>query len=226
MLVSAFIPAKMTSRRLPEKNMLSFCGKPLLHYSIRAAQKMPAINSIIVSSEDQRPLNIALEYGVTALKRPVHLSGHHTLITEVMAYHYGELVDIPDIIVLLQPTHPLRFPGEIEKAIHEFYLSDAHCMFAVAKEDVLLGTIDGGRYVTEFPVPRDKESEPVRYRNTGNFYLFRPEKTFLTDKPFGTDFSAYELNSPEFEVDIDYPEQFVLAEHVLKAYSDRFVDIL
>jgi CMP-N-acetylneuraminic acid synthetase len=226
MNVSAFIPAKMTSRRLPGKNMKPFNGKPLLHYSIRAAQKTPSIQSIIVSSEDSGPLDVARSYGVTAFERPKNLSGAETLIAEVMQFHYTSMESMPDIVVLLQPTHPLRFPEELERSIQAFQASDCDCMFAVAEEDVLLGTISNGRYIPEFPMPRDKNREPVRYRNTGNFYLFRPERTFLAGLPFGRVFGAYPLASPELEVDIDYPEQFVLAERILRAYQDRFTDII
>ena len=65
----AIIPARGGSKRLPRKNLLDLCGKPLIAWSIEAALKSKYISKVIVSSDDEEILNIAKEYKADFIKR-------------------------------------------------------------------------------------------------------------------------------------------------------------
>jgi len=213
--VAAFIPAKMTSRRMPEKNMRMLCGQPLLYYSIQAARLAQRVDSIIVSSEAYMVLDYARSLGVETHERPTQLSDAKTTSMEVIRHWYQMKAKPPEIVVLLQPTHPLRNPTDIDTAIDQFRSNDADCQFSLVEENGLFGTLEDGLFQPEEKLPRSRPKSKKRYRNTGSFYCFRPETTFLGKKHFGERISGYVVSHPEFEVDIDHESDLRLAEALL-----------
>jgi CMP-N-acetylneuraminic acid synthetase len=220
----AVIPAKMTSVRLPRKNMADLCGHPLLYYSIAAAKQVKEIDEIYVSSEDKDVLAFAEKEGVVPLPRPEHLSLPDVTTKDVLRHVYESNNILSNTFcVLLQPTHPLRFPSDISEAVHAMKTHERFdSLFTVVKTDELRGTIENDLFVPEFPLPRVKSREPVMYRNTGSFYIFRPEKTFLTQSFFGEHIYPYILANSLFEVDIDNQSDLELARLILMTYRDKF----
>ena len=67
--IVAFVPAKMTSRRLPRKNMALLGGRPLIHYTLKTAEAVEEIDQIVVSSEADEVLNYARTFGAYTHKR-------------------------------------------------------------------------------------------------------------------------------------------------------------
>ena len=68
------IPARGGSKRLPRKNILNLCGKPLISWSIEAGLKSKYIDKVVVSSDDTEILNISNELKVQVIKRPDELA--------------------------------------------------------------------------------------------------------------------------------------------------------
>lgn len=220
--VVAVVPAKMTSERFPRKNLKNICGQPLLYYSVRVAQLVNVIKEVYVSSEDKEVLSLANSLGAKAIKRPEDLSRAHVTNIDVLRHIHDVLTEKPDIVVLLQPTHPLRRPKDIQSALDLFTESDADSLFTVVQADELRGTIEGGFFCSEVPLPRKKEKESKKFRNTGSFYFFRPERTFLTEAPFGNRILPYVLNRAEFEIDINQSHDLTVAECVLRTFTEEF----
>lgn len=225
--IIAVVPAKMTSRRLPGKNLIDLCGQPLIYYSIRAARLVRQVSSVYVSSEDTRVLDTAARLGAETIVRPPALSDHNVSNQQVLK-HAVESVQslsgaIPDLVVLLQPTHPLRMPADIERGI-EMILDDpkADSLFSLIPADDLRGQIIDGRFMPEVPLPRNKLKEPRIFKNCGSFYIFRPERTFMTDRFFGEQIIPMVLERPEFEVDIDTASDLRLADCLLRSRIEEF----
>ena len=220
--VVAVVPAKMTSARLPRKNVKSLCGQPLLYYSVRVAQLVDSIKEVYVSSENKEVLSLADSIGAMAVRRPESLSRPEITNIDVLRHMYEVFLEKPEVVILLQPTHPLRRPKDIQSAITLFKESDADSLFTVVKADELRGTIEGGFFCSEAPLPRRKSQEPKKFRNTGSFYLFRPERTFLTEVPFGNRILPYVLSRAEFEIDINQAHDLRIAECVLRTFTEEF----
>ena len=70
----AIIPARGGSKRLPRKNVLDLCGKPLIAHSIQAGLKSKYISKVVVSSDDEEIINISKKFGANIIKRPDYLS--------------------------------------------------------------------------------------------------------------------------------------------------------
>lgn len=109
----ALIPARGGSKEIPRKNIMDFCGKPLIAWSIEQAKN--AGLEPWVSTEDEEIMEIAAEYGAHIDIRPKYLADDSTPMIEVVKRFSMNLKEAKgfDTIVLLQPTNPLRTNGLI-----------------------------------------------------------------------------------------------------------------
>lgn len=121
----ALIPARGGSQRVPRKNTRPLGGKPVLLYTIEAAQQSGIFEHIIVSSEDWAAGEIARTAGVRWLWRPPTLSQDHTAdidwIRQVLRDMHGPR---PDTFAILRPTSPFRTAQTIQRAYREFTVPD------------------------------------------------------------------------------------------------------
>ncbi|HUQ86845.1 MAG TPA: acylneuraminate cytidylyltransferase family protein [Vicinamibacterales bacterium] len=120
--VLAIIPARAGSRRLPGKNLRELHGKPLIAWTIEAAIRSKAITRTIVSTEDKAIAACAVEYGAQVpVMRPAALAtddapgmGPIVHLLEWLRDHESYR---PDVVVVLQPTSPLRTSADIDEAM-------------------------------------------------------------------------------------------------------------
>lgn len=120
--VIAIIPARSGSKGLPKKNVLPLLGHPLIAYSIQASLACSYIDRTIVSTDSEEIATIARQYGAEVpFLRPAAFA--HDLSTDIEVFiHALEWLQthenyIPDLVVQLRPTSPIRFKKDIEKSI-------------------------------------------------------------------------------------------------------------
>ncbi len=102
------IPAKGGSKRLENKNMRLLNGKPMLYYSIVAAQKSTLIDKIYVSTDSMAIADYAREMGVEFIMRPSRLVGDAP-VTDVYRHALRQINNNKiSYVVGLQPDHPDR----------------------------------------------------------------------------------------------------------------------
>ena len=107
MKILTIIPAKTDSTRLPKKNIQKIKGKTLVEYSIEYAKQSKYNPEIIVSSESDEVLKIALDNKVGFIERPTHLL-KDAEVTDVYIDILKNTTTKYDLIVCLQPDHPDR----------------------------------------------------------------------------------------------------------------------
>lgn len=107
MKILTIIPAKTDSTRLPKKNIQKIKGKTLVEYSIDYAKQSKYNPEIIVSSESDEVLKIALDNKVGFTERPTHLL-KDAEVTDVYIDILKNITTKYDLIVCLQPDHPDR----------------------------------------------------------------------------------------------------------------------
>ena len=121
MKILSIIPARGDSKGIPLKNLVKINGKPILHYSIKASLESKFINKTIVSTDNKKIAEIAKRLGSEIIIRPKKLSGDIIAIEPVIEHVLDFLKKnenyIPDMIVLLQNTSPLRQSKHIDEAI-------------------------------------------------------------------------------------------------------------
>jgi N-acylneuraminate cytidylyltransferase len=119
--IVAIVPARGGSKRIPRKNLVLLRGKPLLGYTLDTARRSSLFSRVIVSSEDEGILDLARREGAQGLARPVSLAADDTPSVQVVC-HALETLRVPPaaLVVLLQPTSPLRSVYDVEEGIRRF----------------------------------------------------------------------------------------------------------
>lgn len=121
--ILAIIPARGGSKGIPRKNIQQFAGKPLIAWSIEASKKSKLLDMCVVSTEDEEIAKISQKYGAKVLSRPDKLATDEASTISVLQDILTEMD--ADVIVLLQPTSPIRDPDLIDKCITKFLETDA-----------------------------------------------------------------------------------------------------
>lgn len=123
MRIASLIPARSSSKGLPGKNLLNVFGEPLIVWTIRASLESGVIDDTLVSTEDEDIANCAMASGAGVIQRPASLSEDETPTWKVVR-HAMEFLDqsavLPDLMVLLQPTSPLRTAAHVAAAVKAY----------------------------------------------------------------------------------------------------------
>ncbi|MDO8564464.1 MAG: acylneuraminate cytidylyltransferase family protein, partial [bacterium] len=137
MTVLAIIPARAGSKRIPNKNIRDFCGKPLIAYAIEQAKAVPFIDRVIVDTDSPEIAEVAKQYGAEVpFLRPAHLATDTSGINDALSHLFARLKQEegyePDYCVLLQTTSPLREERDIEACWQLMQKTGADTVLTVA----------------------------------------------------------------------------------------------
>ncbi|HBF36348.1 MAG TPA: cytidylyltransferase [Firmicutes bacterium] len=124
MHIMAIIPARSGSKGVPGKNVRHLGGYPLIAYSVIAARLSAKIERTIVSTDSEEIAEISRKYGAeTPFLRPAELAQDYSTDIDYMRHAIQCLEDnegsLPDYLVQLRPTTPLRSPQVVDAAITE-----------------------------------------------------------------------------------------------------------
>ena len=134
--VLGLITARGGSKRLPGKNIKRLCGKPLIAWTAEAALKSCLLDRVILSTDDRRIASVSKKWGVEVpFIRPAKLAKDNTPHMDVLDHVIGWLMKteekLPEFIVLLQPTSPLRTAKDIDLAIEIAINNNADAVVSV-----------------------------------------------------------------------------------------------
>lgn len=206
------IPARGGSKRLPGKNIKPLNGKPLIHYTIEAAREVFDDSIICVSTDDEEIKQVSEKTGLKVpFLRPKELATDTADSRSVLLHaydYYKENQDyIADVIVLLQPTSPLRNATHIQKALELYHVgldmvvsvkeTDANPYFVLYEEneDGYLEKSKKGDFTRKLDVPKVWELNGAIYVMNCETLIKRQPKDFKK-------VIRYEMN-PENSVDVD-----------------------
>jgi CMP-N,N'-diacetyllegionaminic acid synthase len=220
--ILAVIPARGGSKGLSGKNIRLFAGKPLIVWTIKQALASRYLDEIIVSTDDSKIAKIANKYGAkTPFLRPKKLATSSAKIAEVLIHALDFLERKGqgfDLIMLLQPTSPLRKTEDIDKAIKIFFQKNAQSVVSVCFADHhpfwcnTLPKNDGMKnFYKQVAINKNRQELPEYYCINGAVYLIsvvllRKEKKFITERTY-----AYKMPR-ERSVDIDTVLDFDFAQ--------------
>lgn len=114
--VLAIIPARGGSKGVPRKNLQMLGGRPLIEWTIRAAQASIFIDEVVVTSDDSEIIAHSKHLGAKCLVRPDYLSTDETAASEVILHALSENPGF-DVVIYLQPTSPFRTTQHIDDAL-------------------------------------------------------------------------------------------------------------
>jgi CMP-N,N'-diacetyllegionaminic acid synthase len=235
--IVAIIPARSGSKSVKNKNIRLMNHKPMLAYSIEHARQSQYINRIIVSTDSEEYAKIARSYGAeTPFIRPVQFAADTSLDIDVflLALKYLEKTEnyIPDIVVQLRPTYPIRNVAELDQMIalmmNDKTIDSVRSM-AVAEEvahKMWYQNPDGTvkPILTDIPeaynLPR--QSLPKILYQNANVDVIRTDVITIQHSMSGKKIIGFEMKD---NFDIDTEKEFLRAEEYLKIISgkQRFV---
>jgi len=135
--ILAVIPARKGSKRIPGKNMRLLDKKPMIYYSIREAIKSKMITNIVVSTDSKKIFKYAKRFKKIDVPflRPTNISGDNVETYPVVKHAILEMERIKnisyDLVVLLQPTCPLRTHKHIDESILIYNKKNADSVISV-----------------------------------------------------------------------------------------------
>ena len=138
MSILAVIPARGGSKGIPRKNIRELAGRPLLAYTAEAARNSRLLSRVILSTEDPEIREIGLQLGLEVpFVRPTKLARDDTPGLHVIQHAVETLKAVgdyrPDVIIVLQPTSPLRTSKHIDEALDFFLEGDADSLVSVTE---------------------------------------------------------------------------------------------
>ena len=216
MKILALIPARSGSKSIKDKNIQSFNGKPLMAYSIEDAVNSKLINRVIISTDSQYYANLAVTFGAEApFLRPAEIAGD--LSTDLEAFQHALTFleknenYIPDIVVHLRPTAPIRKVEDIDAMIQMMIdHPEADAVRSVVKvektpfkmwfmeEGQLSPVIEDEKYPEAYNLPR--QSLPQAYAQNACIDVIRTSTIQQLNSMTGKKILGYELNQM---IDID-----------------------
>jgi CMP-N,N'-diacetyllegionaminic acid synthase len=135
-MLLAIIPARGGSKGILRKNLVSLNGRPLIEYTIKAAQKSKFINEILLSTDDEEIADVGRQLGLdVSYRRPMELAEDTTSMIDTLEHglHWIEsrFGQLPEDTMLLQPTSPLRSVQDIDDAVAIFYETSVTSLVSV-----------------------------------------------------------------------------------------------
>jgi CMP-N-acetylneuraminic acid synthetase len=213
------IPVRGGSKRFPKKNISLLAGKPLIAHSILFALQNNVNAIVFVNTDDEAIAEIASTYGANVVLRPAHLATDFTPTVDVLKHQldWFDANDIPcDALILLQATNPIRQLGLIEEATSSFENQGRRTLASYSLLNKKFGTISPEYYFEpENYTPGQRMQDLIpRYYENGLIYIAKIEAIksghIMTD-----DVYPFEINHIGAQVDIDEPEDLILAEYIL-----------
>ena len=114
--IIAIIPARGGSKGVPGKNIKDLCGKPLIVWTIEAALRSSYIDTVLVTSDDDDILKISEAAGAKIIKRPSNLATDESPSMDAVL-HALDTTAKHNVVILLQPTSPLRNEQHIDEPL-------------------------------------------------------------------------------------------------------------
>ncbi|MBI5570224.1 MAG: acylneuraminate cytidylyltransferase family protein [Desulfomonile tiedjei] len=228
----AIISARGGSKGVPDKNIRLVGDKPLITWSIEAALASRLLHRVVVSTDSPKIAEIARQSGgEVPFMRPAELARDSTPGIDPVLHAVRWLEDregyVPDWVVLLQPTSPLRVTDDIDRAFEMASEKNADAIVSVTEGDhhpYWMKRLDpDGRmhdFITlERPITRRQDLPPV-YAVNGAVYLVRREVLVRTESFFPE--NTFGMVMPrDRSLDVDTPWDLYLADLILKDIHER-----
>ena len=223
MRIIAIIPARGGSKGILKKNIIDFCGKPLLAWSIEHARGSSLVKDVYVSTDDDEITVVAEKYGAKVIKRPDEISGDTAKSEDALRHAIEEIqknnpIKI-DYVVFLQATSPLRESVDIDGAIKKIISENSDSLFSGADlKDFCIwknsnGILESVNY--DYKNRGRRQDFGEQYVENGSIYVFKPEILFRNNNRLGGKIALFKM---EFwkSFEIDEPEDIEFCKNIFQ----------
>lgn len=220
--VLAVVPARGGSKSLPGKNIKLLAGKPLIAWTIDEARKSAYIDRLILSSDDEDIVNVAKSVSNCDVPfiRPKELARDDTPGIAPILHAIKEVPGF-DLVVMLQPTSPLRKAEDIDACIEKCVSGDTNSCVSVTIADKspywMYSVSPSGEMSPLLPPPEgffSRQALPEAYSLNGAVYAAKIDWLLEQGGFFSSDMHAY-IMPKERSIDIDTDLDFTICEVLL-----------
>lgn len=224
--VVGIITARGGSKGLPRKNVKLLNGKPLIAWTIETALRSRSLNRVIVSTEDEEIAEISRRSGAEVpFLRPTQLAEDDTPTLPVLQHAVSWLESeegyVPEVLVTLQPTSPLRRAEHIDQALSLLQQTGADSVVSVCLAEhnpYWMKRLEGDRvypFLNDVSNDLRRQDLPPVYRVNGAIYVTRSPVLMKENRILGENTRAIVMDA-ESSIDIDTLLDFKIAEVLLK----------
>jgi len=222
--ILAIIPARSGSKGLKDKNIKKLNGKPMIAYTIEAANESGIFKDVIVSTDSRKYAETAEEYDAEVpFFRPQRLAEDDSTTNDVIIHSLEEMKKRNkgyNYFMLLQPTSPLRNSKNIKEAYDLLLQKEANAVVSICETDhnpLLANTLDESLSLDNF-INKDENKRrqelPTYYRLNGAIYLAKVDY-FLKYNDFYHKKSFAYIMSKKESIDVDDIIDFKLAQQII-----------
>ena len=221
----AVIPARGGSKRIPNKNIKLFNGKPLIFYTIKQALNSKLFDRIVVDTDNKKIAQIAKKYGAEVpFLRPKELSSDKSKVVDSIIYlldRFKKEEDYePTHVVILQTTSPLRETEDIKSCLSLINKTHATTVLTVCSTHPRLYYMDEKQNIILANGSEKQSTNMQEWRSAyilnGCFVYIVSVKALIAEKSIITKKTKAIVCDKWRSVDLDYPEDWVLAEFLHK----------
>jgi len=223
--ILAIIPARGGSKRIPNKNIRDFCGESLIARAVKQAKVHPKITRVIVDTDSPEIAEEAKKHGAEVLYlRPSELATDTAKVVDsilhLLEFLKKEENYVPEQIVILQTTSPLRRSEDIDRCFELMEKGEADTVLTVCSTHPRLYYMDEEQNLilvngSEGESTNMQEWRPAYILNGCFVYIVKTE-ALLREKRIITEHTKGVLCDKWRSVDLDTPEEWVVAELLFK----------
>jgi CMP-N-acetylneuraminic acid synthetase len=230
--VLAIVPARGGSKGIARKNLRILGGLPLIVHTLQAALESRFITDLIVSTDDQEIANVAKMHNIDVpFLRPYDLASDEAAQLDVVLHALTTVERARqvqyDVVLLLQPTAPLRAAEDIDNALEQLFVTGASSVVSFYRVEqghpYYMYSLDGDRPKPLLDVPSHitrRQDFPAVYVRNGAIYAVRREVLVSQRSFYGQDMRAYVMPFDR-SVNIDTEVDLALAEFLLQRQRPR-----
>jgi YrbI family 3-deoxy-D-manno-octulosonate 8-phosphate phosphatase len=216
------IPARGGSKGIIDKNIINIAGKPLIAWSIEQSINTDFISDTYVSTNDSKIAEVAISYGAKIIWRPDKLcddkSSSESAFIHALRYLKEEKETVPEYVVFLQATSPLRITSDIKNAILKIRADNSDSLFSGSKFDDFLFWEKNENKLTsinyDYKSRGRRQDRLPQFVENGSIYIFKPQIIHNTNNRLGGKISIYEMDFWQ-TWEIDTKEDIELVEYYI-----------
>lgn len=225
--VPVIIPARSGSKGIKKKNLIDFCGMPLLAWSIKQAANSECVSNVYVSTDGADIADVAVKYGAIVINRPKEISGDMASSESALLHAITEIEKNEEFedVIFLQATSPLREKTDIDNAYKVFVKDGYDSLFSMAvMDDYTLWSGQPGSEMRSISFDyhnrgRRQDREPV-YLENGSIYIFKKSLIQKSNNRIGGRIGMYEMPF-DHSFEIDSESEVEICEYYMKKILEK-----
>lgn len=221
MSVIVFIPVRGGSKGIPGKNIRPFCGRPLVYWTVRAAQEAVAVDRVVVSTDSDRIAETVSGFGLDKVSvfRRSEQTATDTASTESAMLEYLQAAgpDPDDLFILVQATSPMLEGAQLDQAIAEYREGRYDSMLSCVRNKRFFWSDEGKPLNYDYMHRPRRQEFAGMWMENGAFYISKATAVLKNGNRLSGKIGVFEM--PEYtSFEIDEPEDWIIMENLMRRH--------